>query len=44
MGKNFGVFFLMGTQNRSKTPYGKDFGWTPPTPGGGGVISLYQAI
>ncbi len=29
------LFFLMGTQNRSKTPYGKDFGWTPPTPGGG---------
>ena len=44
MGKIFGVtFLLMGTQNRSKTPYGKDFGWTPPTPGEG-CNKLYSKL
>ncbi len=34
-------FSLMGTQNASKTPYGKSFGWTPYTLGGG-CIRPYQ--
>mgnify|MGYP000123746382 CR=1 FL=1 len=33
-------FSLTGTQNTPKIPYGKSFGWTPYTLGGGQLIKL----